>query len=330
MWIEGLLYKLTILNFPSYIVHVISSYLRGRTIEASFLSASFSRRVMRAGVEQGGFNSPLLFCLYFNDLPTPSRHVELALYADDTAIIATSRKPTLLVSYLETYLSNLQRWLMEWRIAINVSKSSAIIFARAGRRFIQPRPVTLFGEPIKWVDTTRYLGVTLDKRLTWSPHIDQVRRTAQRMGLLGPLLNRSDLSIRNGVLLYKQLVRPLMDYACPAWRSAARSHVGRLQVLQSKCLRLVTGAPWYLSNRQIHEDLGVPLVTDHIRVLTESFDSKLADAGNPLVRQLGRYLLWPRVGPVARRANRRRRVPADQSRPPLVDGQVDQTNRARR
>jgi hypothetical protein len=135
------------------------------------------------------------------------------------------------------------------------------------------------------------LGVTIDKRLTWSPHIDEVRKkTSQRMGMLGPLLNRkSDLSVRNGVLLYKQLIRPLMDYACPAWRSAACSHVRRLQVLQSKFLRLATGAPWYVSNRQIHEDLGVPLFAD-IRALTASFGSKLADAGIPLVRQLGRYL----------------------------------------
>jgi len=122
----------------------------------------------------------------------------------------------------------------------------------------------------------------------------------QRMGMRGPILNRkSDLSIRNEVLVYKQLIRPLMDYACPAWMSAARSHVRRLQVLQSKCLRLATGASWYVSNRQIHEDLGVPLFVDHIRVLTESFDSKLADVGNPLVRQLGRYLSWPTVDPVA-------------------------------
>ena len=61
-------------------------------------------------------------------------------------------------------------------------------------------------------------------------------------------------------------------------------------MLQSKCLRLATGALWYVSNTQIYEDLGVPLFADHIRVLTESFDSKLADVGNPLVRQLGRYL----------------------------------------
>jgi len=94
--------------------------------------------------------------------PSPSHHVELALYADDTAIIATSRKPTLLVSYLESYLNELQRCLSEWRIAINVCKSTAIIFARAGRRSIQPRPLTLFGEPIQWVDRTRYLEVTLD------------------------------------------------------------------------------------------------------------------------------------------------------------------------
>jgi hypothetical protein len=111
------------------------------------------------------------------------------------------------------------------------------------------------------------------------------------MGMLGPLLNRkSDLSVRNGVLLYEQLIRPTMDYAGPAWRSADRTHVRRLQVLQSKCLRLTTGAPWYVSNRQIHENLGVPLFVDHIRALTANFNSKLADVGNPLVRELGRYL----------------------------------------
>ena len=110
--------------------------------------------------------------------------------------------------------------------------------------------------------------------------------------MLGLLLNRkSDLSVWNGVLLYKQLIRPMMEYACPAWRSAARALVRRLQVLQSKCFCLATGAPWYVSNRQIHEDLCVPLFADHIRALTASFDSKLAYVGNTLVRQLGRYLL---------------------------------------
>jgi hypothetical protein len=134
-------------------------------------------------------------------------------------------------------------------------------------------------------------GLTIDTRLTWSLHIDLVRkRTAQRMGMLGPLLNsKSDLSVRMGVLLYTQLIRP-MDYACPAWRSDARTHVRRLQVLQSKCLRLGNCAPWCVSNRHIHDNLGVPLFADHVRALTASFDSRLADVGNPLLRQLVRYV----------------------------------------
>jgi len=80
-----------------------------------------------------------------------------------------------------------------------------MIFACAGQRFIQPRPVALFGEAIQWVETISYLGVTLNKRLTWSPHIDQVRKkTAHMMGMMGPLLNRkSYLSMRTGVLLCK-------------------------------------------------------------------------------------------------------------------------------
>jgi hypothetical protein len=54
-----------------------------------------------------------------------------------------------------------------------------------------------------------------------------------------------------------------------------------MQVLQSKCLRIATDAPWYVSNKKIHEDLEIPFFADHIRVVTESFDSKLANAGTP-------------------------------------------------
>jgi hypothetical protein len=103
--------------------------------------------------------------------------------------------------------------------------------------------------------------------------------------MLGSLMNRkSDFSASNGVLLYKQLIHPTVDYTCPAWRSAVRTRVRRLQVLQTKCLRLANGAPCYVSNRQIHGDLVVPLFPDHIKSLTASFDSNLADAGNPLLR----------------------------------------------
>jgi hypothetical protein len=81
-------------------------------------------------VAQGGLVSPVLFSLYVNDMSAPSRHVELALYAYDTALIATSGSPFLLVSYLQNYLNRLELWLRDWRIAINVSNSTAVLFAK--------------------------------------------------------------------------------------------------------------------------------------------------------------------------------------------------------
>jgi hypothetical protein len=91
---------------------------------------------MQAGVAQGGLNSPVLFSLYVNDMPVPSRHDELALYAGDMAVIFTSRKPALLVSYLEAYLAELERCLRKWRIAIKVTKVPAMVLIR--RRIQNP------------------------------------------------------------------------------------------------------------------------------------------------------------------------------------------------
>jgi hypothetical protein len=44
----------------------------------------------------------------------------------------------LLIKYLETYLSDLEQWLREWRIAISVSKISAFLFAKADRCIPKP------------------------------------------------------------------------------------------------------------------------------------------------------------------------------------------------
>ena len=64
--------------------------------------------------------------------------------------------------------------------------------------------------------------------------------------------------------------------------------------MQSKCLRIFAGAPWYVSNLKLHEDMEVPYISEHIRNLAQSLDSKISGAENLLVRQLGRYLFYPR------------------------------------
>jgi hypothetical protein len=214
-----------------------------------------------------------------------------------------SRSTLLLVKYLETYLNKLEYWLWDFRIAINITKSTALLFTKTRSCVHRPTPVQFFREPIQWVQCqyhygiVQQVGVILDTRLTWLAHINEVgRKAAQILGVLGPLLNRSCLSNRDGVLLYKQLTCPMMDYGCQTWRSTAHTHVQKLQVLQSKSLIIANNILWSVSNRQIHKDLEILFFVNHIRALTESFDLKLANAGNPLVQKLvRRHLYQPRA-----------------------------------
>jgi hypothetical protein len=89
------------------------------------------------------------------------------------------------------------------------------------------------------------------------------------LGLL--LYRRSDLSNGNEVLLYKELIRPVMDYG----GSLLAPISGASIQVSSHC----SSAPGYICNSQIHDDFGVPYFTDYIRSLTERFESKLAILG---------------------------------------------------
>jgi hypothetical protein len=122
---------------------------------------------MRAGVAQGGLVSSEQFSLYVNDIPTPSRHVELAQYADDTALIATSRNPSFLAGYLAAYLGRLELWLWDCRVAINVSKSTVVPFAKARGASDSPGQCSFSESQQSRSITARCLGVTLDTRLTY-------------------------------------------------------------------------------------------------------------------------------------------------------------------
>jgi hypothetical protein len=93
---------------------------------------------MQAGIGQGAIISPIIFSLYVLGISSPFRHVELALYVSDTAVIATPPQPTLLVKNLETYISDIEQWLRKWRIAISVSKDP---------RFSSLRPVDTSRNP---------------------------------------------------------------------------------------------------------------------------------------------------------------------------------------
>nr|CAD7204367.1 unnamed protein product [Timema douglasi] len=62
---------------------------------------------------------------------------------------------------LQMHQTQLEEWQTTWRTSINVEKSTAMLFTWK-RKFYRPAPPRLFGEQIRWADSVKYLGLTLD------------------------------------------------------------------------------------------------------------------------------------------------------------------------
>lgn len=98
--------------------------------------------------------------------------------------------------------------------------------------------------PLEITQATNYLGVTLDKRLGWAPHVNNVQRKAtDRLRILRRLTGTT-WGANQDVLVttYKSYIRPVLEYACEALSTASETTKQKLNVVQNNALRIVCGA----------------------------------------------------------------------------------------
>jgi hypothetical protein len=125
----------------------------------------------------------------------------------------------------------------------NGSKSTHITFTT--RRETCPQ-VHINNVQLSQTEEIRYLGLHLDRRLTWHKHIftkrKQLRIAFTKMyWLLG---RKTKLSINNKLLIYKIILKPIWAYGIQLWGTASTSNIEILERFQSKALRMITDAPW--------------------------------------------------------------------------------------
>ena len=97
----------------------------------------------------------------------------------------------------------------------------------------------------------------------WKVHVKTKReelgiKYRQMYWLLG---RRSTLSLRNKLVLYTQLLKPVWTYGIQLWGCAAQSTIAVIQRFQNKVLRDIVNAPWYIRNTDLHRDLNMEMVT---------------------------------------------------------------------
>jgi hypothetical protein len=97
---------------------------------------------------------------------------------------------------------------------------------------------------------------------------------------------KSKLMTENKLLLYKAIINPIWSYGIQLWGCAKPSNTQIIQRIQSKTLRLVFNAPWYISNKTLHKDSRIPLVEDEIIRMTNRYFLNLTGHSNEQVNQL--------------------------------------------
>ncbi|GFU25260.1 RNA-directed DNA polymerase from mobile element jockey [Trichonephila clavipes] len=243
MWHDGLTYKLIKLQFPDYLIKIIHNFLHNRTFRVRVNNSYSNTGSCLSGVPQGFVLSPYLYNIYTHDFPQHST-VSTCLFADDSAVLLQGVQLKYTIKAVQNFLDKLETWLTHWRIATNVDKSQAIFFRKWG--VIEPPfQLTLFDDNIQWVPVGKYLGLHIDSRLTFKKHIDYLAekfwgRIHLAISLIG---RRSPLSLENKVILYKQILRPVITYGSLVWGAAAATHMKKIQVIQNKILRVMTNAP---------------------------------------------------------------------------------------
>jgi hypothetical protein len=113
------------------------------------------------------------------------------------------------------------------------------------------------------------------------------------------LLGRhSRLSLPNKLLLYKTILKPIWTYCIQLWGTASTSNIEILERSQSKALRLIVDAPWYVPNLHIRRDLQLPSLKEEIsrsslryykRLTTHPNEQVLALMAIPGTRRLRRH-----------------------------------------
>ena len=132
------------------------------------------------GVPQGSILGPLFFNIYVNSLQNAVKNTRVILYADDTALICTASTSVELQAILARDFNWMCDWYNENKLAINVKKTKLMLArSKTMLSLFDDVDLQMNGAQVERVQSCKYLGVTMDKKWSWKPHISDLSKKLQ-------------------------------------------------------------------------------------------------------------------------------------------------------
>ena len=234
--INRLIEKIQSYGINGNILSWIKSFLTNRTQKVKINSAVTKPSNVTSGVVQGSVLGPTLFLVYINDMAEEVIHVLLKLFADDSKIF----KEIINLNdreILQGTLLKLEQWAKKWQLRFNIDKCVTLTI---GKSDIENTIYYLNNCALHCENNECDLGIIIDNKLTFENHINHITAKANRIvGLIWRTFVYVDKV--SFLSLYKQCVRPVLEYAAPVWSPHLWRLVHKLERVQRRATKRVPG-----------------------------------------------------------------------------------------